>query len=625
MRSGSIWCVVMALAGAMLVDCGGGGTDSSTPAVPAAPSITTQPADRFRSVGEAATFTVTASGTAPFSYQWSRGGAAITGATQPSFTTPATVIGDNGATFSVSVSNALGSVSSRMAVLTVIAAQAVDVVTYKNDVARTGQNLNEALLTPANINSANFGLLRTLGVDGKVDAQPLYLSALSVGGAAHNVVFVVTEGDSAYAFDADTGVQLWRVSLLGAGETTSDARGCSQITPGIGITSTPVIDRAASLHGVLYVVAMSKSAGGVYHQRLHALDVTTGAEISGGPVEITATYPKAGGGTVSFDPGMYAERAALLLTNGILYTSWTSHCDNGPYTGWVMAYDQRTLQQTSVLNVAPNSGGAGPAIWMAGGGPAADAGGNIYLATGNGAFETTLDANGFPNAQDYGNSILKLATANATLGVADYFTMFNEVAESASDTDLGSGGVMLLPDQVDGAGTVRHLAVGAGKDGHLYVVNRDSMGRFNPASNNIWQDLVGALPGGVWATPAYFNGTVYYGDVNGLLKAFPVSGARLATAPSSQSATAFSYPGTAPAVSANGAINGIVWAHQNGQPAVLRAYDATNLARELYNSSQAAGNRDSFGNGNKYITPTIAGGKVFIGTQSAVAVFGMLQ
>jgi hypothetical protein len=591
-----------------------------------APSITTQPADRSVTAGQTATISVAASGTAPLSYQWSRNGAPISGATLSSYTTPATAIGDNGVTFSVVVSNSLGSVTSRLALLTVTTAQVVDVVTYKNDLLRTGQNLNESVLTPANVTAVNFGLLRLLSVDGKVDAQPLYLSALSVAGAAHNVVYVMTENDSAYAFDADTGAQLWRVTLLGAGETTSDPRSCGQITPSIGITSTPVIDRSAGAHGVLYAVAMTKDAGNAYHQRLHALDVTTGTEVFGGPTDITGSYPKAGGGSVSFDPGTYAERAALLLSNGIVYTSWTSHCDIGPYTGWVMGYDQRTLQQTSVLNVAPNSGGRGPAIWMAGGGPAADAGGNIYLATGNGVFETTLDANGFPTGKDYGNSILKLSATGTTLSVADYFTMFNEVTESASDTDLGSGGVMLLPDQVEGASTVRHLAVAAGKDGHLYVVNRDSMGKFNPASNNaIWQDLVNVLPGGVWATPAYFNGTVYYGDVNGLLKAFPVTNARLATSPASVSATAFGYPGTAPAISASGATNGIVWAHQNGQPAVLHAFDATNLANELYNSAQASGNRDQFGSGNKYITPTIAGGKVFVGTQNAVAVFGLLH
>jgi outer membrane protein assembly factor BamB len=499
-----------------------------------------------------------------------------------------------------------------------------DVVTYKNDASRSGQNLTEQILNLANVAPATFGLLRNLAVDGKVDAQPLYLSALSVAGASHNVVFVATEHDSVYAFDSDSGAALWQVSLLGTGETLSDARGCSQVTPEIGITSTPVIDRAAGAHGTIFVVAMSKDAASNYHQRLHALDVATGAELLNGPTEIAATYPASGGATAVFSAGQYEERAALLLLNGTLYTSWTSHCDIAPYSGWIIAYAEGSLARGAVLNVAPNSG-AGPAIWMSGGGPAADSAGNIYLLTANGAFETTLDANSFPNLQDYGNSFLKISTSGGSLNVADYFTMYNEVAESAGDEDLGSGGSMLLPDLTDSGNTVRHLMIGAGKDGNIYVVNRDSMGKFNPAGNSqIWQQLSGAVPSGIWSTPAYFNNTVYYGDSGATLKAFAISNARLAPVPASQSAAQFTYPGTAPSVSANGAASAIVWAHENSNPAVLHAYDAANLAHELYNSNQAAGSRDHFGTGNKFITPTIADGKVFVGTTSGVAVFGLL-
>jgi hypothetical protein len=510
--------------------------------------------------------------------------------------------------------------------------QHTDVVTYKNDLARTGQNLTESTLTLANVNSSSFGLLRMLGVDGKVDAQPLYLSALAIASSTHNVVFVATENDSVYAFDADSGATLWHVSLLATGETPSDPRGCDQVTPMIGVTSTPVIDRTAGPHGAIFVVAMSVSSG-VYHQRLHALDVTTGAELFGGPQEISASYPApSGGGTRTFDPGQYAERAALLLSQGTIYTSWTSHCDDAPYTGWVIAYNETTLAESAVLNVAPNGTGsgaasAGPAIWMSGGGPAADGAGNVYLLTANGAFETTLDANGFPSGGDFGNSFLKLAPSGAsTLAVVDYFTMYNEVSESAVDEDLGSGGVLLLPDLTDSTGTVRHLMVGAGKDGNLYVVSRDSLGKFSPnPPNNIWQELGSVLAGGIWSTPAWFNGTLYYGPNAGNLLAFSAAQARFAGTPSSQSTASFPYPGTAPAVSANGSANGIVWAHDNSSPAVLHAYDASNLARELYNSNQAANGRDQFGAGNKFITPTIADGKVFVGTQSAVAVFGLLN
>ena len=503
-----------------------------------------------------------------------------------------------------------------------------DVVTYKNDVARTAQNLTESVLTLANVKSSSFGKLRFLPTDGLVDAQPLYLSGLTVGGGAHDVAFVATENDTAYAFDSDTGTVLWQRSLLPAGETPSDDRGCGQVTPAIGVTSTPVIDRSAGAHGIIYLVAMSIDASQNYHQRLHALDVTTGAELLNGPMEIAATYPAAGGGLNTFDAGSYEERAGLLLLNGVIYTTWTSHCDAAPYTGWVIAYNSSTLAQTAVLNVAANSAGGGPAIWMAGGGPAADSSGNVYVLTANGVFDTTLDANGFPNKGDYGNSFLRIAAGGGRLSVADYFTMYNEVDESNGDGDLGSGGIMLLPDLADSAGTARRLAVGAGKDGNLYVVNRDSMGKFNASNNDqIWQELSGALPGGIWSTPAYFDGTVYYGPVGGSLLAFKVTNAMLGSSPSSKSATSFGYPGTAPAISANGTANAIVWAYENAGSgaAVLHAYDAGNLATELYDSTQAAGSRDSFGSGNKFITPTIADGKVFAATANGVAVFGLIN
>jgi len=613
---------------ALLVGCGGGTKIAalSAPPPPTAPSISAQPADQTVTVGQSAVFAVTASGIA-LTYQWQDNGSAIPGATASSYTTTPTTAADSGSTFVVIVANSAGMVTSKSAVLTVTNAMPVpgtDVLTYKNDLNRSGQNHSESTLTLSNVASSTFGLLRNLLVDGKVDAQPLYVSKLSVSGAAHSVVFAATEHDSVYAFDAGSGAVLWQVSLLAAGETLSDNHGCDQVVPEIGITSTPVIDRNAGAHGTLYVVAMSKDAASNYHQRLHALDLTTGAELLNGPVEITATYPTAGGGTTTFSPGQYEERAALLLLNGTIYTSWTSHCDIPPYTGWIIAYSESTLARTAVLNVAPNSG-AGPAIWMGGGGPAADSAGNIYLLTANGAFETP-DASGFPSLRDYGNSFLKISTGGGALTIVDYFTMFNEVAESSADQDLGSGGAMLLPDLTDSTSTVRHLVIGAGKDGNIYVVNRDSMGKFNAAGNSqIWQQLSGAVPSGIWSTPAYFNGTVYYGDVGATLKAFSISNAKLSGQPQSQSPSQFAYPGTAPSVSANGTSNAIVWAHENSNPAVLHAYDAANLAHELYNSNQAAGGRDQFGAGNKFITPTVADGRVFIGTTAGVAVFGLLH
>ncbi len=624
---------------AALYGCGGGSSSggpapSSTvpptsPAPPTslAPSIVSQPSSQSVSTGQNATFAVTASGTPPLSYVWEKNGSTISGATAESYTTPLTTAADNGATFSVTVSNANGSVTSTGAVLTVAgtAPAGTDVLTYKNDLSRSGLNLTETTLTLTNVAPSTFGLLRNLPVDGKVDAQPLYVSKLELSGVPHNVVFVATEHDSVYAFDADSGATLWHVSLLGSGETLNDTHGCSQVTPEIGITSTPVIDRHAGAHGTLFVVAMSKDSSAIYHQRLHALDLTSGAEELQGPSEVTATYPTSGSASTSFSPGQYEERAALLLSNGVIYTSWTSHCDSQPYTGWIIGFSESTLARTAVLDVAPNSGGAGPAIWMAGGGPAADAAGNIFLLTANGVFETTLDAQGFPSGQDYGNSFLRIGVAGGKLTVADYFTMSNEVSESNADRDLGSGGAMLLPDMNDASGTVQHLMVGAGKDGNIYVVSRDSMGKFHASGNQIWQQLNSVVPSGIWSTPAYFNGHVYYGDSGATLKSFAVMNAKLSSSPQSQTPSQFAYPGTAPSVSANGTSSGIVWAHENSNPAVLHAYDATNLAHELYNSNQASNNRDQFGAGNKFITPTIADGKVFVGTSAGVAIFGLLH
>jgi hypothetical protein len=504
----------------------------------------------------------------------------------------------------------------------------VDAVTYHYDVGRTGLNASETTLTTANVNSTAFGLLRMLATDGIVDAEPLVLSNLTVNGQQQNVVFVASEHDSVYAFNADTGEQIWKTSILGANESPSGDHGCGQISPQIGITSTPVIDRSAGAHGTIFVVGMSLDTSGMYHQRLHALDVTTGAELSGSPVEIKATYPGTGdnssNGTVAFDPSQYAERAGLLLLNGTLYLSWTSHCDQGAYTGWLMAYSETALAQTSVLNLTPN--GSEGAIWMAGSGLAADASGFIYLLDANGTFDTSLNSSGFPTKGDYGNGFLKIATTGGKLSVADYFETHNTVSESDDDEDLGSGGALVTPDFTDTGGTLHQLAVGAGKDGYIYVVNRDSMGKFNASSDSaIYQEIGGAFGNGVWSMPAYFNNTIYYGAVGDTIRAFPIGSAngKLASSPSVQSTNSFPYPGATPSISANGTGNGIVWAVENSSNAVLHAYNATTLV-ELYNSTQAANNRDQFGNGNKFITPMVVDGKVFVGTPTGVAEFGLL-
>ncbi len=506
---------------------------------------------------------------------------------------------------------------------TVSTARSQDVLTYHNNNARTGV-VKETILTFANVNSATFGKLFIVPADGLVDAQPLYVSAVSISGVSHNLLIVATEHGTVYAYDADSGTNLWHVTTLKSGETTSDDRGCGQVEPEIGITSTPVISRPKTGNPVIYVVAMSKDGSGNYHQRLHALDATTGAELHNGPVDIEAKYPGTGdnssGGNVIFDPAQYKERAGLLMIGNTVYLAWASHCDIRPYTGWIMGYNATTLAQTTVLNLTPN--GNEGAIWGAGAGMAADGNGNIFLLDANGLFDSTLNASGFPEQGDYGNAFLHVTTEDG-LAVVDYFEMDNESQENGSDTDLGSGGALLV-SQKDSTGKTWQLGVGAGKDGNLYVVDRTDMGKFNSTSNNMYQELSGALPGGIWSMPAFFNGNIYYGPVGSPILAFHFQNARLQNTPVAKTGNAFGYPGATPGVSSNAGRNGIVWAAENVSPAVLHAYDARTL-QEIYNSNQAANGRDQFGNGNKFITPTIANGKVYVGTTNGVGVFGLLS
>lgn len=508
-----------------------------------------------------------------------------------------------------------------------LAAQ-TNVLTYHNDRARTGQNLAETTLTPANVKSSTFGKLFQPTLDGVVDAQPLYVANVAIPNqGAHNVLIVATENDSLYALDADSGAQLWKTSMLASGESPSDNRGCSQVTPTIGITSTPVIAlKPGTSQGEIFLVAMSKDSSGNYHQRLHKVSLGAGTPLAAA-VEIKAKYPGTGddskNGFAYFDPKQYKERSGLLLLNGVVYLGWASHCDYQPYTGWIMSYNASSLAQIGVLDVTPN--GAEGAIWGSGGGFAADSSGFIYFLDANGTFDTKLNAQGSPVNGDYGNAFVKLSVAGNKLAVADYFTMYNTTSESDGDVDLGSGGALVLPDMTDSGGNTRHLAIGAGKDSNIYLVNRDNMGKFNPNNDSaIYQELDGALPGGIWSMPAYFNGQVYFGASGGPIRAFQFNQAVLATTPASATSTAFPYPGATPSISANGSTNGILWAVQNNTTAVLHAYNAANLSQELYNTNQAANGRDHFGNGNKFMIPTIVNGKVYVGTPNGIAAFGLL-
>jgi hypothetical protein len=611
---------LLALIAWSLLGCGG----SNSPP----PVITQQPSSQTVTVGQPATFGVVATAAGPISYQWQKNAQLIPGATGSSYTTPPTVTTDNSSQFQVVISDSASQVTSASAALSVHPPP--DVTTYHNDNLRSGQNVSETYLTPMNVAATSFGKIGFLPTDGRVDAQPLYLAGVPVlGQGEHNVVYVGTEHGSVYAFDADTQALLWQAAALGVGETSSDDRQCpSAITPEIGISSTPVIDRGHGPNGAIYFVAATEDSSAHYHHRLHALDVTSGAELFGGPVEIQAQFPGTGGGTngvnVVFDPAQYFDRAALLLANGVIYTSWGSHCDVWPYTGWLIGYDESTLQQAQVLNLTPNGNQGG--IWMGGDGPAADEAGNVYLLDGNGWFDTTFDANGFPSRGDFGNAFVKIGPTPPAR-VIDFFASHDTAILSIEDFDLGSGGLLLLPDVVDSAGKTWHLALGSGKSGSIYVVDRDNMGKFDPKVNNVRQEIPVCCPpyyadGAVFSTPAYFNSTVYFGAVNEPVQAFSISNGELSSSFTMLSSNTFPYPGVTPSISANGSTNAILWAVENGTTGVLHAYDANNLSSEVYNSNTNAA-RDQFG-ANKFVVPMVANGKVYVGTPTGVAVFGAL-
>jgi hypothetical protein len=606
-----------------LAGCGGySATVNGNGSVP--PYINTQPTNQTVTAGQTATFSVVAAGTPPLNYQWQKNGSDIAGAASASYTTPATATADSGEMFRVVVSNSAGSASSTAATLTVTggtSSGSTDVVTHHYDVSRSGVNSTETLLTTSKVNTATFGKVGEFAVDGQIDGQALFLSQLAIPGQGNkNVLYVATENDSVYAVDAQTisgnsATVLWKTRVLPSGEIPATSLPCGNISPN-GITATPVIDRTRN---AIYVEAMSQNSAGNIIHRLHALDLTNGNELFGGPTTITATYPGTGGnssgGVVTFDPRVQHDRAALLESGNTIYTAWSGLWgDCGAYSAWVIAFDAGTLKQTGAIDLVPNNSGAG--MWMGGGGPAADASGNVYVISGNG-FGDTPGTN-----SSYGNSFVRLSTS-AGLKVGDYFTPFNTVSEDSRDADFGSAGPLLLPDLVDASNTTRHLAVGAGKDGNLYVVNRDNMGQFNSTKNNVYQQFQLSSSEN-HSSPVFFNNTVYICPENNTLKAFPVSKALLATSPTTQSGHQFGSNGAVASISANGTAEGIVWALDWGA-GILFAYDASNLAMELYDSNQAAANRDHFSAvGGHFIAPMVANGRVYIGTKTTVAVFGLL-
>lgn len=516
----------------------------------------------------------------------------------------------------------------------------VSVTTSSNDIARTGQNLSETILTPSNVNSAEFGKLFAHSVDGFVYAQPLYLPKVTVGGAVHNVVYVATEHDSVYAFDADANAgsnanPLWFASLLttahgaASGATTVPSSLLSaDITPEVGITGTPVIDPST---GTLYVVSKTKE-GSSFVQRLHALDVTSGAEKFGGPVVIAPSIAGTGSGSVNgkltFDPEWENQRPGLLLLNGVVYVGFAAHGDNGPWHGWILGFSASTLEPTGAFCASPN--GVGSGIWMTGVGLAAEVidpvnhpFGRMFVPTGNGDFTASAP---YKAGMDYGDSILNLDLTNGVPTVQDEFTPANQVALDGSDGDLGSGGIVILPNQT--AGSYPHLLVQAGKSGEVYMLNREGLGGYH-TSDQVVQGILNAVGNtGSWNTPAYWNGTVYYWGRGDSLKAFPLVNGKL-TGPTAVSSESYGYPGANPSISANGTAQGIVWSvetdgYGNNDPAILEAHNASNVATTLYSSATNA-SRDEAGPAVKFVVPTVANGKVYVGTQYQLDVYGLLN
>jgi hypothetical protein len=532
--------------------------------------------------------------------------------------------------------------TSKSASVTAVVSDLSGVLTWHNNLARDGSNTHEFALTKSNVNSATFGKLFSCAVDGVVYAQPLWVPGVPVNGTKHNAVLVATAHDSVYAFDADQSpcVTLWHANLIDSahgatsGETTvpnGDVGGSTDIQPEIGIIGTPVISPSLN---TLYAVTKSEGPSGTFHQRLHALDLSTGNEKSGSPANVSGSVAGDGydssGSSVTFNSRTHHQRTGLALVNGVVYATWASHGDIDPYHGWVIGYNASSLAPVTTYNLTANGSRGG--VWMSGAAPAADSANALYLSTGNGTFNR--DSSSAPNT-DLGDSVVKLATSSG-ISATDWFSPFNQSDLESADRDLGSSGVVLLPDQTSGTA---HLLVTGGKEGRLYLLNRDSMGHYcdscssSSGDTNTVQSF--SATSALFGTPAFWNNGLYVGGLSDqlLVYTFNSSTGKFQTSPSSQTSTSFSFPGVTPSISSQGASNGIVWAldtsqygvpKNSGGPAVLHAYDATDLTTELWNSTQAANNRDRAGNAVKFAVPTVANGKVYVGTRSTVDVYGLL-
>jgi len=611
---------------------------------PNLPAITTQPTAQTAKAGSTATFSVTATGAAPLSYQWFVFAKPIAGATSSTYTTGTLAPSDNNSFYFVLVTNSIGSIESSEALLTVTTtspppgstantlgnANPADVLTLHNDAARTGQYLGETILTPANVTAEKFGKLGTLITDGQIDAQPLYASGVTLPSAdIRNILYVASEHGSVYAFDAATGAVIWQAGLVGASEQPADSGTCSVGgTQEGGITATPVIDRTSGPHGAIYVIANTKDSAGTVIQRIHALDIATGAELFSGPTLIQASASAANdvgfGAAQNFDAAQYQTTAGLQLVNGKVYAAWTSICGAAPDSGWVMGFDAASLSPSASLYLAPAAGTNAPGFTLAG--FSADSAGNLYVfGQASFAYQAPGSTSALAPASN-GNSFLKLSTENG-LTLTDYSKTSSSGSVSLIRTGPAtSGGAVLLPDFSDTSGKVWHLALGPGADGNIYVLNRDSLGGSGLQSMPILQVVEGAVSlTGVTPAVAYFDDTAYYAAAGNTVKTFTVRDAQLSNAPVNQSGDILGASFAQISISANGTTSGVLWAVENTAPGIMHAYDAADISHEIYNSAQAANSHDSFTATVTAVPPTIAGGRVYVVTKSGIVVFGQLK
>lgn len=633
-----------------LLSCGrttGGSAANPPPQLPPPATLSVSaPSDRV-AISGTARFTVTVQNAPNFAVHWQVNG--VSGGNAPVGTIDATGLYTAPAVpravtvRAVLVTDNTKSASAPIEVVN-IPQENFGVFSWRNDNMLSGVNSQETALTPATVAAGQFGKLFSCPVDGHVYAQPLYVADLSIPeGGIHDVVFVATEHNSVYAFDADASPcqLLWHVNFvdilggLPAGVSTvpfSDV-GSDDITPEFEITGTPVIDPKTL---TFYVVAKTKE-NGTYVQRLHALDLLTGDEKFGGPATIEVNFYPGNGvgndgmGNVPFNPLREHQHAGLLLTGGKIYVAFGGHGNTDPFHGWLISYDPATLglpnAAVSRFNTTPNGSGGG--IGQSGAAPAVGTDGDIFVVTGNGDFD--LSSPIAPPHNNFGQTLVRIGGDPISPGIVDTFTPFNEAFLSSQKEDFGSSGVLLLPDQA-GSAQHPHLAVIGSEEGVLYLVDRDNLGGHVPTpgpDNVVDKILPQALAGGIFGTPVYWEvrNNLYVVASGDRLKAFSLTNASLPEFADSLTATTFPFPGASPVISADGLNGGIVWVldtsgFDTSQPAVLHAYDATDLFVELYASSQKSG--DAAGPAVKFAVPTVANGKVYVGTQTELTVYGLL-